>query len=484
MARCAHPVLFVDLDGSLVTSDLSMESFFRAVKVEPAVLLKAPLWLLRGKAVAKSRVLEVAPAQTSGWSYRAEVIDLLRRLKSEGCHLVLATATNRAIAQPIADDLKLFDDVLASDERHNLKGRNKLRAIEEYCREHDFDRFAYLGDAPADMHIWRKAAAIYAVAPNGLLARRVRALGIPTEIVGTKTGWKDLLKALRPHQWSKNVLIFLPMVLAHLIEPLRVLYCAIAFVAFSACASAVYLVNDLLDLDADRRHPTKSRRPIAAGRVRLPEAAWTAVFLVVFGFMLSFFTANIRFSALLLVYMAASFAYGFWLKRKAVIDVFLLSGLYIIRVQAGGDAAGVPVTEWLLEFSLFFFLSLAFAKRFVELDQLELAADTHDTGRGYRLIDIPTIATLGAASGYIATLVFALYLMSPQVHVLYSRPKVLWLLCPIILFWITRLWLLARRRELHDDPVVFAIKDRMSQALGLLAGAILLVGSLLRSQAQ
>ena len=190
-------------------------------------------------------------------------------------------------------------------------------------------------------------------------------------------------------------------------------------------------------------------------------------------------TARWRFCAILLLYLGASGLYSFWLKRKAVIDVFLLSGLYILRVQAGGDAAGVPVSEWMLEFSLFFFLSLAFAKRFIELDRLELASDTHHTGRGYQSVDVPTIFTLGPASGYIATLVFALYLNSPQVALLYTRPKILWLLCPILLFWITRLWLLARRKELHDDPVVFALKDRMSLFLGALSAAVVMLAWLL-----
>ncbi len=439
-----YRVLFVDLDGSLLATDVTMESFFRAVKVEPAVLLKTPLWLFRGgRPLMKRRLLEIAPLAETTWPYCQEVVSLLRKCKEEGCHLVLATASDRVIAQRVADDLGLFDAVLATDGQTNLKGTNKLRAIEAYCQEHGFETFAYVGDAPADLPIWQRSATAYAVAPGAVLKRRINLLGVPMQTVAANPArWKDLLRALRPHQWSKNLLIFLPTFLAHDLSPARLVHALMGFLSFSACASAVYLTNDLLDLETDRRHPTKRARPIPAGKLRLSTVALAVPVLIALAFALAMGTARWRFCAILLLYLGTSSLYSFWLKRKAVIDVFLLSGLYILRVQAGGDAAGVPVSEWMLEFSLFFFLSLAFAKRFIELDRLELASDTHHTGRGYQSVDIPTIFTLGPASGYIAALVFALYLSSPQVALLYTRPKILWLLCPILLFWITRLWLL------------------------------------------
>jgi 4-hydroxybenzoate polyprenyltransferase/phosphoglycolate phosphatase-like HAD superfamily hydrolase len=480
-ATADYRVLFVDLDGSLLATDVTMESLFRAVKIRPAVLLQALVWVLRGgRPLMKRRLLEIAPITETHWPYCQEVVALLRKHRQEGCHLVLATASDRAIAQRVADDLGLFDAVLATDGKLNLKGPNKLLAMEAYCREHGFETFAYLGDSPADLPIWRRSAMAFAVAPGTLLQRRIDSLGVPTQVVAANPSrWRDLLRALRPHQWSKNLLIFLPTFLAHDLSPVRLCHALMGFLSFSACASAVYLTNDLLDLETDRRHPTKRARPIPAGKLRLSTVALTVPILTALAFVLAMGTARWRFCAILLMYLGASGLYSFWLKRKAVIDVFLLSGLYILRVQAGGDAAGVPVSEWMLEFSLFFFLSLAFAKRFIELDRLELAADTHHTGRGYQSVDVPTIFTLGPASGYIATLVFALYLNSPQVALLYTRPKILWLLCPILLFWITRLWLLARRKELHDDPVVFALKDRMSLLLGALSAAVVLLAWLL-----
>ena len=477
----AYRVLFVDLDGSLLATDVTMESFFRAVKLRPAVILQAPVWFLKGgRPLVKRRLLETAPLTQTTWPYCQDVVDLLRKHKAEGCHLVLATASDRAIAQRVAEDLGLFDAVLATDGPINLKGPNKLLAMEAYCQEHGFETFAYVGDAPADLPIWKKCAVAFAVAPGTLLKRRIDALGVPTEIVAANPArWKDFLRELRPHQWSKNLLLFLPTFLAHDLSAMRLFHALMGFFSFCAGASAVYLANDLLDLETDRRHPTKKNRPIAAGKLRLSTVVMAVPLLTALAFVLSLGTARWRFCAMLLLYLGTSGLYSFWLKRKAVIDVFLLSGLYILRVQAGGDAAGVPVSEWMLEFSLFFFLSLAFAKRFIELDRLELASDTHHSGRGYQSVDVPTIFTMGPASGYIATLVFALYLNSPQVSLLYTRPKILWLLCPILLFWITRLWLLARRKELHDDPVVFALKDRMSLFLGVLSVAVVLLAWLL-----
>jgi 4-hydroxybenzoate polyprenyltransferase/phosphoserine phosphatase len=479
------PVLFVDLDGSLLQTDAFIESFFQTVKSHPTVLFRAPLWLLRGRATCKSRLAQMAPDRKAPWPYRPEVLDLQQKLKDDGCRLVLATASHRKIADQVAKDLGTFDAVLATDEEQNLKGRNKLRAIEAYCKQHGFQQFAYLGDSRADLAIWEHAAKIFAVAPSAGLKKRISGLGPPVEWVSTPPTQrgKNLFRALRPHQWAKNLLIFLPTILAHQLAPSYLIRALFGFIAFCVCASAVYLVNDFLDLDVDRRHPTKRNRPLASGKLPLSTAVLAVPWLILIGFAFASGAAYWRFSLVLLVYLISSGLYCFWLKREPVVDVFMLSGFYILRIQAGGDAAGVPVSEWLLEFSLFFFLSLAFAKRFVELNDLALTSDKQDTGRGYRAVDISIVGTLGAASGYIAALVFALYLNSPQVATLYTRPKILWLLCPILLFWITRLWLLARRNELHDDPVVFALKDRVSLFLGILCAAVVAAAWLLGARA-
>jgi 4-hydroxybenzoate polyprenyltransferase/phosphoglycolate phosphatase-like HAD superfamily hydrolase len=474
-------VLFVDLDGSLVASNMLVESFLRAVRHDPKVIFKALLWLTEGRIAFKSRVADYPLPDVAAVPFREEVVAALKELKHDGCRLVLATASHRRVAEAIAAETGLFDDVLATDETCNLKGRNKLAAIQQYCREHGFDEFAYLGDSWADVPIWERAAKALVVAPSRGLRNRLSKTDRPVEVVvERRTTWKPLLKALRPHQWMKNILVFLPLVLAHdLADAWKWVYALIAFVAFSACASAVYLVNDLVDLEADRRHPTKRKRPFASGRVPVEFGFIAPPVLLAVGLGLSLFTADARFSVMLLFYLVCGGLYCLWLKRMALVDVFLLSGLYMLRVQAGGTASAVPVSEWLLIFSLFFFLSLAFAKRFVELDRHELAADTHDTGRGYRKVDVASLSSMGSASGYIAVLVLALYINSPQVLLLYKHPKILCILCPILLFWMSRLWMLARRNELHDDPVVFALKDRMSQLLGALSAATVLLAWLL-----
>jgi 4-hydroxybenzoate polyprenyltransferase/phosphoserine phosphatase len=476
-------ILFVDLDGSLVASNTLVESFLTAIRREPALALKAPGWLIKGRRYFKAKVADQSSLEVATLPYRNEVLTTLAELKAKGCRLVLATASHYRVAQQVADHLGIFDDVLATDENRNLKGRNKLAAIEQYCRDHGFQDFAYLGDTWADVPIWQQAAQALMVAPSARLHRRIARRHRSTKILHPRAAqWKLCLKALRPHQWMKNMLVFLPLVLAHDFRwaDQWKWFCAfVAFAAFSACASSVYLVNDLLDLQADRLHPRKRNRPFASGRLPLEFGLVASPLLALFGIALSLFTADARFPIMLLLYIVSSALYCLWLKRVALVDVFLLSGLYILRVQAGGMASAVPVSEWLLVFSLFFFLSLAFAKRFVEVDRLELSADSGDTGRGYRAVDSASLSSLGTTSGYIAVLVLALYILSPDVRLLYHRPKVLCILCPIVLYWMSRLWMLARRNELHDDPVVFALKDRISQLLGLAAAATILLAWLL-----
>jgi 4-hydroxybenzoate polyprenyltransferase/phosphoserine phosphatase len=473
--------VFVDLDGTLIDTDLLAEMFFQAIKNNPALAAKVPFWLLQGRAEMKCRLAELPFEGMANLPYREEVLARLKQLKQEGGHLVLATASPRALADQVAQELGLFGAVLATDPTCNLKGKKKLQAIETYCREHGFEEFAYFGDSLADIPIWEKATKVLAVAPSARLKVQLKRLGDKVEIVvASRRPWKAYVRALRPHQWSKNLLVFVPTILAHDLSLQRLLWALVAFVSFSACASAVYLTNDLLDLQVDRLHPHKRKRPFASGELSQVTAIWLAPVLVLLGFALSLATASWMFPVLLGAYVVTSALYSVWLKRLALVDVFLLSGLYILRIQAGGSAAGVPVSEWMLIFSLFFFLSLAFAKRFVELDLLELAADDQETGRGYRTMDVHSISSMGPTSGYIAVLVLALYINSPQVILLYARPKALLMLCPIVLFWVNRLWLLARRHELHDDPLVFALQDRTSLLLGLLSVATVVLAWLMK----
>ncbi len=297
---------------------------------------------------------------------------------------------------------------------------------------------------------------------------------------GRASAARAVLDALRPHQWVKNLLLALPLFLAHEIQDARkAAAVGFAIVAFCACASAGYVINDLRDRASDRAHPTKRARPFAANRLSAGAGAGIAAALLVVGFSVAALLVSPALAGMLGVYVAATITYSLWLKTRLLIDVFVLAGLYAHRILSGGVAAGVPVTPWLMAFSLFFFLSLAFAKRYAELARLrDGGAETRAAGRPYHVEDLDVIASVGPASGYLAVLVLALYINNSQASVeLYREPGVLWLACPVLLYWITRVWFLARRRALHEDPVLFALKDRASLTAAALTCGLIVVAS-------
>jgi 4-hydroxybenzoate polyprenyltransferase/phosphoserine phosphatase len=462
-------LLFVDMDGTLIASDLLWESLVLAVKNRPLDAFKFPGWLLRGRAHLKRELAQRVSIDVAGLPWQEEVIDFLREERAKGTKLILATASDGVLANQVADELNLFDDRLCNDGIHNLKGRAKLAAIESYCQAEGVTEFAYIGDARADMPIWSRARQVYAVAPNPALLRSLQSLDKPVQVFGKhRATWRPMLRALRPHQWVKNLLLVIPLILSHeLLDVDKLIALLIAFGAFSACASAIYLINDLSDLGADRRHPTKSRRPFAAGTLPLIYGPCLVVGLLslVFGLCL---LLPPKFGGFLLLYLALNYLYTTWLKRKVMADVLLLAGLYTLRLLAGGAAVEVPLTEWLLAFSTFLFLSLAFVKRYSELSRLARSNGTEARGRGYRVSDLGLIQNLGSSSGYLAVLILALYINTPRVRDLYPNSAPLWLLCPLLLYWISRLWFCANRNQVEEDPVVFAIKDRVSLGVGSL----------------
>lgn len=289
--------------------------------------------------------------------------------------------------------------------------------------------------------------------------------------------WKAVLRALRPHQWAKNLLVFVPLVLAQRFDVDAFRRCAMALVAFSACASAVYLLNDIVDIAADRDHPRKRLRPIASGAVSQRGATMLAGTLFLVSVAVAFM-AEPRCVFLLVLYVVGNVLYSTWLKREPIVDVIALSGMYGLRLETGAVAAGVPLSPWLLAFSLFFFTSLAFAKRYVELRQGDSSAARAISGRGYVVGDADLLASLGPASGYVAVLVLALYMNSEQMRSIYGEGTGLWVLCPLVLYWISRVWLLARRGDLNEDPVVFALTDRSSMVVAGLAAIVLFVATM------
>ena len=292
-----------------------------------------------------------------------------------------------------------------------------------------------------------------------------------------KSPWTAAIRAMRPHQWAKNLLVFVPMVLAQKYDIDTITQASLAFLGFCACASAVYLLNDMLDVESDRLHPRKRDRPFANGTLHMPFGIALVALLTLTALAVASL-ANPRCGALLAGYFAANVLYSTWLKSQPLLDVIMLSGMYGLRLETGAVATKTPLSPWLLAFALFFFTSLAFAKRYVELRQLEAAGAAETSGRGYRVVDASLIESLGPASGYVAVLVLALYMNSDQMHAIYGDGRLLWLLCPLVLYWITRVWLLAKRGELDDDPVVFALRDKASLVVALLAAALIATATL------
>lgn len=475
------PPLFVDLDGTLVSADTMHEGILAGLKHAPLRTLKALLSAVGGDlAAAKRRLVEAgAVVNASALPYRPQVVEALRREKAAGRTLILATASDEKVAARVAAELQLFDDAIGSDGSTNLKGKNKLRAIQAYCQAHGWAKFAYMGDSSADLPIWEAANEIHAVDLTPALRSRVEKLGpIERELRPESAPiWKVLIKALRPHQWSKNVLIFAPLALNHEAGwAQKIVEAALAFGCFSFCASAGYLINDLLDLESDRRHPHKRSRPMAAGAFSVVAAGASIAGLLATAFATAILALPPPFVLVLTAYLATTLSYSVWIKRQPILDVLTLAGLYSSRLIAGGAATEVAISAWLFAFSGFLFTSLAFAKRFTELQQVLEASGESAHGRGYVVGDLNLIQSAGTTSGYLSVLVLALYISSETILANYKDAAAIWMVCPLLLYWITRVWLLASRGELHHDPVVFAIKDPISRLIGLAVVVLFLLG--------
>ncbi|MBT2326257.1 UbiA family prenyltransferase [Variovorax paradoxus] len=464
--------LYVDLDGTLIATDLLHESLLQLVRASPQSLLALPLWLLRGKAAFKDEVAQRTFVDVATLPYRPEVLEFVRSARAAGRRTVLATASDGKLARAVASHLGLFDAVLASDGERNVKGATKLAAIQA---DAGGAAFSYAGDHAADLKVWRGAEAAVVVGRSESLARR--AAGVTTveaRIVPPRTSFRRYLYGARLHQWLKNLLIFLPLmpVLHHLTQPL-VVNASLAFLAFGLMASGIYVLNDLLDLETDRQHHRKRTRPFAAGEISVPMGLAMTALLCAASLALSLALLPRAFVGVLLLYMALTTAYSLHLKRRAVVDVFSLAALYTIRVAAGTAATGQPLSFWVLSFSLFIFLSLALAKRYVELTGPPAEVKQMKRNRGYVATDAPFVLCTGVAAGQMSALLLGLYLHDQQMLARYENPQYLWVLIPVFLFWTMRIWLKAIRGVLHDDPVVFAARDWVSR-LALAIGAIAL----------
>jgi 4-hydroxybenzoate polyprenyltransferase len=462
-------VVCVDLDGTLVVGDLLWESFVALVKLQPMQALRALRSLRHGKAQFKRAIAKAVAIDPAALLYREDLLDHLCELHRQGVKLVLATASDGSYARAIAEHLGIFADVVASDGRTNLSGRHKAAAlVTRYGR----GRFEYIGNGWVDVPVWRSATAGTAVAaPQGLL-RYGKTERFISEVRGVqRRRLASIVKALRPHQWVKNLLVFVPVAAAHTILRFDLLSLSIlTFVAFSLSASAIYILNDISDIQSDRQHPRKRARPFAAGDLSIPSGVVLAAVLLGIAIVLAATFISWQLALVLVIYVIVTSGYSLQLKRQPVVDVFTLTSLYILRIVAGGVSTGTPLSSWLLAFALFFFLSLAFVKRYTEL----LVTDGLFAGRGYCREDALWMHAVGTSAGYMAVLVLALYVSAPETSALYARPPVLWLLCPLALFWVTRLWFRAGRGLVHDDPVLDAMRDSASYAIGVAGLGIML----------
>ncbi len=476
MEAAAATAFCVDLDGTLVATDTLWESLILLAKRRPWDLVKLPIWLFRGRAFFKEAVSRRVALDASSLPYRAELIVLLHEAKKQGREVILATAADRVIAQNVADHLKVFSKVIASTGRENMAGEEKLKAIKSHLDGRPFD---YAGDSAVDIPLLEAARQAWLVAPSAKLARRAKNSLSGAQVVGERRiSPLSLLKALRVQQWAKNILLFVPLFTAHkLTDWPSLAHVLLGAVAFSLCASSIYIANDLLDLEDDRTNPAKQRRPFASGAVSIPVGVGLCIGLFVASFALAGLALDPRFALILGFYALVSGSYCWFLKRVEILDIMVLVLLYDLRILAGGAAAVIPVSPWMLAFSVFLFASLAFVKRYSELRLLRESDRRPTKGRGYDAADEDLLRTAGICSGYLSVLVLVLYINTPEVTRLYARPHLLWLVAPCLLYWITRAWLLAQRGKMHSDPVLFALKDPSSYATGLFVAIIVAIGS-------
>lgn len=470
-----QPPLCIDLDGTLLKTDTLWETFIAQLKSRPWRLLLMPLWLLRGRACLKQRLAEGVKLDCASLPYTGQLLSLLEQAHADGRRLVLVSACDRAVATQIAEHLGYFDEVLASDGKTNTKGRNKARVLVERFGRGGFD---YAGNESADLAVWEVARERLVVnAPRRVVRRISGAPSAVRELSRRSNRLKAFIRALRCHQWSKNTLVFLPVIAAHAyFSRDAVTGAALMFLAWSFVASGIYVMNDLLDLEADRRHPTKRLRPFASGDLPIAAGVVMAPALLVSGLALA---AVISMSCLAALgfYAALAFAYSSHLKKRPLVDVFTLAFFFTIRVVGGGLASGYPVSAWLLAFAGFLFLGLAFLKRCSELVCIQSMGRRHLGSRGYGVVDLPVLQMFGVASAFVAIMVLSLYVHSTVAEAQYAWPAALWAAAPFMLLWLCRLWLATARGEMADDPIVYSMKDWVSWLTGACVLATFIVAT-------
>jgi 4-hydroxybenzoate polyprenyltransferase len=455
--------LYVDLDGTFIKSDMLLESFLVAFKNNPFILFSAFFWLLRGKAFLKQKLSESGRVNVVSIPVNPQTFKFLEQQKSLGRKIVLATASNQSIAKDFVDNYAIFDAYIASTASNNLKGQNKLNAILELSKdnEHQFD---YMGNSTEDFILFERATNSYLVSPTAKARRKSKQGHIFTEYFDdtSKTSLKLWIKQLRVYQWLKNSLIFVPLLVANQFTDLNAITnTLLAFLSFGLLASSTYVINDLVDLESDRTHKRKCNRPLASCQIQILPAILVATVLFTISLLLAW-SLSTGFLITLIVYLILTLSYSFKIKRYFGMDVIALASLYTIRIFAGAAVIGVTVSFWLLSFSMFIFLSLALVKRCAELVALKQHNQVQISGRDYNTNDLLVFTSFGTTSSLIAVLMYCFYMNSNVLSNQYQEPQLLWLSLPALGYWLMRMWVKTLRGEMHDDPIVFSLKDRGS----------------------
>ncbi|MEE2769544.1 MAG: UbiA family prenyltransferase [Pseudomonadota bacterium] len=468
-------VIAVDLDGTLTFTDTLYESLILFVKNKPLLIFSLLFWLLSGRATLKAKLAKHVELDVTTLPYNQSLINWLKIERSLGKIIVLCSATNVKVARAVAAHLQLFDHVIASDEITNIKSSQKRKVLEEKFGEKGYD---YIGNSYADLSVWIGAKQAILVNTSRSVQRKASQVANIYKVFPAKgVSLKSWLKTFRVHQWLKNTLLFVPLLAAHQVTNIQFLSTLfLAFISFSLCASSVYMTNDLLDLESDRRHPRKKNRPFAAATIPITAGALLIPICIFASLTLGLMVGPV-FLSWLIFYLVLTTTYSVVLKQIVLVDCLTLASLYTVRIAAGAAAVSIQLSFWLLAFSVFIFLSLAFVKRFIELELQAKIGNKIVHGRGYKAQDSQLLQTMGVSSGYAAVLVLALYLQSDNVTMLYSQPLFIWATIPLIHFWISWVWIKAARDEVHDDPVVFAIKDKTSLVVAILTTIAVLFAS-------
>ncbi|HEY5370535.1 MAG TPA: UbiA family prenyltransferase [Hanamia sp.] len=462
--------LIVDLDGTFINTDLLYEGIVSLVKKKCLYIFLLLPWLMKGKAHLKNKVSGIAQINLELLPYNVELLEFLQKESDKGRKIILATASPMHYALEISKIHPIFNEVYGTNET-NLKGKNKLKILIENFGEKKFD---YIGNSNSDLIIFASSRYSYLVNASTSLKNNTKRISNLKSIWSSKKGFLfNLLKAIRPYQWVKNLLVFVPLITAHKFHSTHlILQTFYAFIAFSFVASSGYIINDLLDLNSDRSHPRKRFRPLASGQLSILSGIIFSLVLLSGGLYIAT-RLSFLFFIILFSYFIVSLSYSLFFKKAVLFDVFILALLYSIRVFAGGEVIGVELSFWLIAFSTLIFLSLAFVKRYSELMRLDNNSGLISRGREYFLEDLHLLQVMGIVSGFCSVIVFSLYIDSPEVAFLYSHPKALWSISLLFLFWINRIWLITIRGKMTDDPIIFAAKDITSYCIFFLVGLIL-----------